>query len=320
MLRTSNLLAPQIISETTLTGPAVSSDVSGWTHTNMLDLSLSEIIAQGTKAIREVSPNNPSFSLPRAIGELKKDGLPSASGTELWREKTNFLKGSSSEYLNLEFGWKPLVSDVRKFASTAVQHNQIMEGYMAGAGTRNRRRFVFPPESKVKSSAGNGFILPATPTRTTKASTMVAEERKSWFSGSFKYTVPVGDTPMSRFQQHSLAAKKLLGVRLTPDTLWELAPWSWAFDWYTNTGDILANVSNLGEDGLAMDYGYMMTSRSSEKTTTWTYGNGGGYFRHTTETKRRVAASPYGFASTFDSLSNRQKAICAALGITRVMH
>jgi hypothetical protein len=36
-------------------------------------------------------------------------------------------------------------------------------------------------------------------------------------------------------------------------------------------------------------------------------------------TKKRVAASPFGFGLTWDSLSSVQKAIVAALGITRVV-
>jgi hypothetical protein len=123
---------------------------------------------------------------------------------------------------------------------------------------------------------------------------------------------------MNLAAQHYADAKKLLGIRLTPDTLWQLAPWSWAGDWVANTGDIITNVSNLGVDGLVMQYGYMMSHSSYEESTSFEYQGSNGFYRYVQETKKRVPASPYGFGLVFDGLSNHQKAIAAALGITRV--
>jgi hypothetical protein len=277
-----------------------------------------ELIGKGTKAISATAPNSPSFSLPRAIGELKKDGLPKMGGTEIWKEKSNFLKGSGSEYLNLEFGWKPLISDVRRFANTVTNHKKLMDGYIKQSDVRVRRRFMFEPVHTSQSMLGNCFLVPSTPTRNAQGSTMVTEESRSWFSGAFKYHVPIGVSQGELLDEHYARAKKLLGVRLTPDTLWELAPWSWAADWFANTGDIVTNISNLGTDAMVMQYGYMMSSYKQEKTTSFRYGNLSGYQRFITERKKRIPASPYGFASTFDGLSTRQKAVCAALGITRV--
>jgi len=37
----------------------------------------------------------------------------------------------------------------------------------------------------------------------------------------------------------------------------------------------------------------------------------------TTEVKKRIKASPYGFGFLYDDLTDRQKAIIAALAITR---
>lgn len=311
-------LHPIALDEPTGKGPFLSSDVTGWTHSPMADYTDSEIIAQGTRAIRNAAPTNPAFSLPRAIGELKKDGLPSIGGTELWKEKANFLKGSGSEYLNLEFAWKPLISDVRKFANAVNDSDKIIAQYRKASATKVRRRIAYPPEHSEKSIRGNCFLVPSASTRNAEGYTTVVEERKSWFSGAFKYYVPVSQMADSKLASHVLEAKKLLGVRLTPDLLWELAPWSWAADWFANTGDIMTNISNLGTDGLLMQYGYMMTSREYEKTTSFSYLGKSGFKRFSQVSKRRVAASPYGFTTTFDGLSNRQKAISAAIGITRV--
>lgn len=318
MTRFTNELRPIQLNESTGRGPYLATDVTGWTFSPAPAVTDADLIGMGTKAISITAPNNPSFSLPRAIGELKKDGLPSPSGTELWKEKSNFLKGSGSEYLNLEFAWKPLVSDVRRFANSVTNHKKIMDGYIKGGEQKTRRRFVYTPVRSSKSIVGGCFLVPSTPTRNATGSTTVTEESQSWFSGAFKYHVPIAVRQGELLDTHYAYAKKLLGVRLTPDTLWELAPWSWAADWFANTGDIVTNISNLGSDGLVMQYGYMMSSYKQEKTTSFQYGGQNGYQRFTTERKKRIPASPYGFASTFDGLSTRQAAICAALGITRV--
>jgi len=318
MERTRHELHPIAINENTLQGPAISGFVTGWAFANTVDITEGQLRALGTKALSLASPNNPSVSLPQIIGELKKDGLPKMGGTELWKEKSNFLKGSSSEYLNLEFGWKPLINDVRRFANTVTNHKKIMDGYIRDSGHQIRRRYVFPPEQRDFSKAGSVIIIPSASTRFADGSTSASEVKQTWFSGAFKYHIPIGVSQGDTMARHYAEAKKLLGVRLTPDTLWNLAPWTWATDWFANTGDIVTNVSNLGSDGLAMRYGYVMTSRKKEISTGFTYGQQYGWHRVTEERKIRMPASPYGFDTTFDGLSTRQKAICAALGITRV--
>lgn len=317
MNRSTNLISPITINDSVGNGPYYCGRATGFTSAARSALTDAALAVFGTKAISEVSPNNPAFSLPRAIGELKKDGIPNPSGTELWREKSHFLRGSGSEYLNLEFGWKPLVADLHSFARTVIDHHKVLEGYHKGAGQKARRRFVAPPDRTTKCVEGGGFLSPSSPSRSCKAYTSSVDVQTTWFSGCFKYYLPIDDS-MSRSARHYADAKKLLGVRLTPDTLWELAPWSWAADWAANTGDIVTNVSNLGVDGLAMHYGYVMTHSSYEESTSFEYQGKSGFYRQLKETKKRMPATPYGFGSTFDGLSTRQKAIAAALGLTRV--
>jgi len=280
--------------------------------------------AYGTKAISQVAPTNPSFSLSQSIGEVRQEGLPAVVGTNLLRDKARFLKGSGSEYLNIEFGWKPLISDLRKFARTVRDSHDIVEGYKADANHKIKRRLTSPPVyTQAHSQVGTCYFLPAGPVIgywSGSGSTSDFCETRSWFSGAFRYHLPVGDDTMSKLSRYKSEAGKLLGLRLTPDTVWNLAPWSWAADWFANTGDIMTNISNFSTDGLVMEYGYSMQSAKWERSHSFqhTASLKTGRYRKTVESKRRVPASPYGFNITFDGLSNRQKAICAAIGITRV--
>jgi hypothetical protein len=289
---------------------------------------LEDCKALGTKAISLVTPNNPTFSLSQAIGEFRKDGLPSVVGTDLLKEKSRFLKGKHSGtgfargagagYLNVVFGWKPRGSDLKSFARSVKDSHEVIKSFQAQSDQKIRRRRAFPTSKESRSLAGLMWLRPMILSSVqADASTTEEKEIRSWFSGAFRYHVPVSDDIASKMARYESYANHLLGVRLTPEVVWNLAPWSWAADWFTNTGDVMKNISNLGTDGMAMQYGYMMRHTRKTTSTGFTYAGRSGYFRKTEESKRRVPASPYGFNTTFDGLSNRQKAICAAIGITR---
>jgi len=126
-------------------------------------------------------------------------------------------------------------------------------------------------------------------------------------------------------ESYSNFATKLLGLDLNPETLWEMAPWSWAVDWFTNAGDVIHNVNAWSSDGLVLKYGYIMEHTIVRDIYTWV---GDTRFKPdtvypdvvvlVTETKLRRRATPFGFGLTFSSLTKRQKAIAAALGLTRL--
>lgn len=120
-----------------------------------------------------------------------------------------------------------------------------------------------------------------------------------------------------------IKAKKLLGLTLTPDTVWNLMPWSWAVDWMSNVGDNINNWSNMAIDGQVLAYGYMMETTIHKYTYTWI---GETRLRSSvqppsitlsTTTKVRIKATPYGFGADWDGFSPRQLATIAALGLSR---
>jgi hypothetical protein len=124
----------------------------------------------------------------------------------------------------------------------------------------------------------------------------------------------------------ALMASKIFGLELTPEVAWNLSPWSWAADWFTNAGDVISNLTDWATDGLVLRYGYVMEHTIASNTYTFVGKTG---FSNTsvrpspvtlvTETKRRVKANPFGFGVTWGGLSPRQLAITAALGITNAM-
>lgn len=115
-----------------------------------------------------------------------------------------------------------------------------------------------------------------------------------------------------------------LGLEPTPDVLWQVTPWSWAVDWFSNTGDVISNWSSFHIDGLVMRWGYVM----EHTLITDTYSLIGartfdGVARpvsdvtFVTETKVRRKANPYGFGVSYGALSAFQSSILVALGMSK---
>lgn len=253
------------------------------------------------------------------------DGVPSMVGVQSWRERTRKARAAGSEYLNYEFGWIPLVNDIHNFVSTVRNHHQLLSDFRAGSGKVTRVGYRFPSSSSI--SQGQGNVLMAWTNdigwSTTVPSTWYKQsEQKTWFKGAFTYHIPVGKTAADKAARFASYANHLYGVRLTPEVVWNLAPWSWALDWFSNAGDIIHNVSSIGRDGLVLKYGYVM----NHTRTSYSIGNHGkewfmfdGSYYELNEHMKRLPSNPYsGFDVNPAALSATQSAILVALGLSRV--
>lgn len=281
-----------------------------------------DLDSYGTTAMARSLPTNPASDFFVFAGELR-EGLPHVIGTSLFKSKVKDLrKVPGDEYLNVQFGWMPMVSDLRKFGHAIKNHNKILNAYRKGSDTKIKRRYVTPTTTSWTSFTGNGTFTPSQAQLTGKAtqSSFITTDR--WFEGAFRYHIPVGSSYLDKALEYEAYANKLFGIRLTPEAVWNLTPWSWFADWFGNTGDIMHNISALGRDGLAMQYGYCMCQKKVHNTVlaSATDSQGRTYnssYQEFLETKQRRQATPYGFGLTFDQLTTRQLAVMAALGITR---
>jgi hypothetical protein len=320
------------------------------------------LASAGATAISRTIPTNPVSGAAVFVGELR-EGLPHIVGSGLLKERTKLLKNmkgkkdlldrgfrnrrphrdptrfvssSGSEYLNVQFGWVPMMSDLRKFARSVKDQNKIIRQLHKDSGRLVRRRYHFPTEETVNQFGGNlqptmvdgspldsfFFNGPTGLTDITQTWT-----RKRWFSGAYEFYLPPADSGVvDKIMSYEAEANKLLGLRLTPEVVWELAPWSWAVDWFSNVGNVLTNASAFSRDGLVLRYGYMMEEtsfRSEVKLRIPMFRLGGEPFFHDVKealgstTKYRQYALPYGFNVDLGSLSPRQLAITAALGANR---
>lgn len=291
----------------------------------------------GAEAISLIDPTNPNAEAGVALAEVVRERKLPLPGIQGWQRRTELAKAAGSEYLNAVFGWLPLVDEIDDFVQSVRDGNTIMENYGNASGTRVHREFSFDDivsddttvisESGAPTVAGGtglGFGFVATPGKITRRTQKLT---KRWFSGSFTYHA---DTENSSFQSalgYGSEAEKLFGISLTPDILWELTPWSWAIDWFSNASNVIHNIGAMELAGLVMDYGYIMEETSTVETYSMTGFSMGGKYAgpvnipnsgFVTVTKRRREANPFGFGLSWDGLSPTQLAITAALGILRL--
>jgi len=287
--------------------------------------------ALGTTFIANVAPTNPVSGLFVALGEIKRDGLPTLQGVQSWRNRTNIARAAGSEYLNHQFGWLPLVSELQDFTHAVTNSDELIRQYDRNSGRKIKRSGALPIDSSVSTSTGTGrSVVPLLPSmysggtegNFTKTITKV---KKRWFECAFSYYVPPYNPSGDNIRRNEQLANYLYGTRVTPEGVWDLTPWTWAVDWMGNFGDVLHNVGAFHQDGLVMLYGYVMEESSVAHTYTHpevrfkTYPGEVHSVSATYKTvvKQRRGATPYGFGLNPASFTSKQWAILAAIGSSR---
>lgn len=295
--------------------------------------SSNDLDAAGTTAIANVLPTNPISGLSVTLGELRREGIPSIPLIGSWKGRTGLAKSAGSEYLNKEFGWDPLIGDIRSFWRTAHSSEELIKHYARNSGRKIHRSYHWPVERSVVSSTTDvGYTGNIHPTldityfaNSPRKETTEIIEKTRWFEGCFTYHLPPLDPSGGNGRRNRLIAKKLYGLEITPEVVWNLTPWSWAADWVGNFGDVFHNIGAFRDDGLVMHYGYVMDKivHKVEYTTSDIRTKSEPTKRRiattvlSTTTKQRRSATPYGFGLDNLLFSNRQLSILSALGISR---
>jgi hypothetical protein len=302
---------------------------------------LSDLENWGNDAISQTIPTEAEASLAQFMGELREK-FPSLPGASTLRHGSSQPhKTAGDELLNLEFGVKPMISDITDMAKSVINFRKIVDQFDRDSTQWVRRKKMlvdssdtsFVPMGPGRVNAFSSVYANAKdPIKTMFGGTglplaldkRVEKTQRVWFSGCYTYFLHKAQGFMDRVARYEQLANKLLGTRITPSTVWELTPWSWLIDWNVDVGSYLRSLEAFRSDSLVLRYGYIMCETRTEITYTvpvnmksklGTYHGSpsASYVKHT---KTRTRANPYGFGST-SNYSSRQWAILGALGLTR---
>jgi len=288
----------------------------------------------GTQAIRNTIPTNPLTNLAVSLGEIYKDGLPHLPNfMNLFDKGYGFVKNLAEEYLNFQFGWKPTVADTASAMSAVDRSNTAVKQFMRDNGKTVRRSFSFPMTRSTQLWNDAGSTL-YDPTQTlsgmftggstgTMTETLLTTQEIS-FKGAYSYYLPIGSSELDRLERFASRAQLVSGLEITPEVLWNLAPWSWFGSWLSDIGSIVHNVSQFSQDGLVLRYGYLMVTTTTIHTSSLNgirFHNGPTLgpqdVVYTTIRKQRFKATPYGFGLNPNSFTDSQWSILGALGLSR---
>lgn len=297
----------------------------------------------GAHAVSKTAPTAPQVSLSTFLGELFKEGIPAIVGLSTLKERTGLFRSIGGEYLNVRFGWEPFIKELQDSVRTLQHTSELIAQFERDSGRPVKRHFRFPNEVVESSETdveqfGSNFAFFTSQAndiwfnsnaKGQAPSQLVRKQhvyRHVYFKGQFVYSAHKGNTFLDRIDEYEQKANVLLGTRVTPEVLWNLAPWSWLLDWWLNIGDILSNASYLSTDGLVMKYGYLMAKHTSSRTyyipgDDYAFTGGGSLgtvsATFTRVTKERFRATPYGFGLSAGSFTPYQWAILGALGLTK---
>lgn len=299
----------------------------------------------GTSFINQTIPTKPQAQTLITLGEAIKDGIPRLPGIMTLRDKTDVARKAGSEYLNVVFGWMPLVADLRRILRSVILSNELIAQFERDSGRNVRRRRTIEPVTTLEDFGVLGNkTLHNNPFNENVAANSIFRQKGSnpahsydsgplqkmrtttveySFSAAYTYYLETGGDILADIKAYSQKANYLLGTKLTPSVLWELAPWSWLVDWYANIGTLLSNNAAFSSDSLVMRYGYVMRHVTVTDTYLltgiefWSSNPGPIGVVVSRKRKERVRGTPYGFGLNPNQFTGRQWAILAALGLTR---
>lgn len=305
-----------------------------------------DLSGYGVKGWNQSLPVKPNLNLGVSLIELKDvpDMLKSTKEF-LSLFKGNYWKGRSpkfwgEQFLNWEFGWKPVYDDLKGILNLGDSLDQKRSFLIQNNHSKIHKRKTLVNssfETVLTDSKGFGLqsfvggdAFDASNTGYFRATRFDATT--IWFEGQFRFHIPQ-DQLFGDGWDRSLKPK-LLGLYPDLNILYKVIPWTWLVDWFSAAGPSVSNATLMSEFAQVADYAYIM---SHQKRIYKTVGTGAVYFGDRTnvpvsslpysyltasaelhlETKQRVPASPYGFGLDWTGFNSIQLGILAALGLSR---
>lgn len=189
-----------------------------------------------------------SFGLFRSLAELR-DLNRLADLSEIPRklkERIFTAKDLAGSHLAVEFGIKPLVSDVQRMLSLpdtiARRVNYLLE--RNGKPTTFRRKIFL--EEDISGFTPTWSTSGTSDSMWTKVRTTSSQRRSIELRCSANYTVEFPKLEVPTLRKN--ISRKLWGLEPTLVDLYNLTPWSWLIDWFTGLGNYLQAIEDINSD------------------------------------------------------------------------
>lgn len=283
-----------------------------------------ELATLGASLNSKLAPTAPHNNVYTSLGELRNDGLPAIPFLSFLKKGGKLPEKVGDEWLNYQFAIAPTVSDVKSIVDTIQKSDKLWRQYLRDSGRLVRRRMDLDPHISTTTATVSG----SPPNWTQSAmwssigpiTTVTKTTRKRWFTAGYMYYV--SPDSLSGMDGWLEKAQYLYGWKPSPSGVYNLTAWSWLLDWFTNTGDVIDNVSLYLQDPFLTRYAYIMEESVIENSRTQTCVDNTGTEHtmtavFTTTIKKRRVVDPLHFGLKNKALTARQLSILAALGLTR---
>lgn len=264
-------------------------------------------------------------NLSKALKELRRiQDIPRSSA-----------KYAGREYLNVTFGWKPLISDFEN----AIRVLTTVDRLIYGTAYRRKRTISWPTVYTEEADMSRLFTSTAYGGSASSVSSQAIRRDMAPYlltSRSYDARLSARLVPIARpgigankFIDEAVEQMEKIGLWY-PALGWDLLPYSWLIDWFTSLGSAINNASRYGSKPgqTNVDYAWITTC-----TKTLTIGgfrrvgvfpNGSlthsasGYMKNMTVSKTRFSSSPFGVGLDLSGLNPGQIAIMVALGLSKI--
>lgn len=214
------------------------------------------------KALANVK--NPSVQGIAFIGELQQTlnllRNPISAITNIMRKKPSPLKlekarrgaaGASSQNLAIQFGILPLMHDIEGIIDALFQ--QVHDRETARGFASDSISFT---EANLPLHFGSAL-------------------KESYYRRDWVGTCEVRAGALYAFSGRTLADSLGLSLRDIPAAAWELLPWSFVVDWFSNVGILISAASAICSNEFLAEYYSVKTTRSVVRTVTSVITAGG---------------------------------------------
>jgi hypothetical protein len=207
-----------------------------------------------TRAIAGLNPSRASASGAVFMAELRE--LPSLFqnlGEEI--AERGFLRGNASAHLSVQFGWAPVIRDLRKFMTLADKVRRRVEELKELRGTGKLRR-------EFKEKDGRGTQVKVATIRHSEALNIGLggipnEDQTIWYDVHTEMRTTrwaviefLNDFPdvlisNSDGKRWDEAHRLVFGTQIDGPTIWQAMPWSWLIDWTSNMSEFVKSQNNV---------------------------------------------------------------------------